>query len=1151
MKNSIHALIWAVFFCVLTGVNAQDTSNDPSKFLPNITPPSPEAFKFSMYGNTPVGLFTGTPNINLPLFNYKTTNLSVPYSLSYSSSGLKVDEINTKTGLGWNLIGGGIITRIVRNMEDDYYDDFAMKHLDITTVPESEMKNVYFYLFGENQGKDSERDIFIFNFANNSGKFYFDNNNKIVFLEKSDLKVDLIQTVGGEIYNFVITTTDGVEYYFEETEQTMLNTYGGGHADPSIKTTAWYLNKIVHPKGDEIYFTYNNVTENYVQSQSQQASKAFPIQQTCASGQGYTKAITFGPIYEHNIRITGKTLSSISSNNPAAGSIAFTYEDKISGSEPGNVVKTITIKNKGLVTIEKIDFDYLVTTNKRIFLNGFNFLEPANKYSFTYINPSDFPARLSKSQDHWGYFNGAVNSMLIPRIEGSGFENFAYNAANREINETKVQTGLLNKIVYPTKGYTELEYASNDYYGTKKVMPPTINKEMTLENDIDQRHTTISTTFKADFSYEAKFTGGTYFANCDPGNDTGGNHHKGYVTILCVEDNTYAPIFQYSSAYSEQVVPGVQSLVLSADSTIPYYFRVEQNKNYKVILVNDYNCTHSRINLQYYAAGVPQIINTNLLTGGCRIKSTKDYSLNKTIPVTKKYYYAKFDNLNISSGDNFQAPYYLNYSDHTSYAGVNDLSCTVTDAVLNSSSISSLFEMGSNVFYKYVTVGFGDNFENGYEENEFMVNKDYREQIYIGDREFRNVPWTNLGWNNGKLLKTKIVEKQGSSYILRKEIINTYLKDANNPILTNFAIYNPAQGVFINNAQEQCSCTVSNITKSYSVKYCSAVHIHQNDANGDCIASGAANITYNIPHPCFGKTAGTFVSIPTITHLDVMPYKYISYFVYLSNTTTSEYDKNGLNPLTTSVNYNYTGTNHLQLTSQSSTNSTTGLVGEVTETKYLYARDTQLSNLPYINNLKGANMIGTPLNTQIFKGSTKISEQTTIYDKSASTNNLLLPKSIYAAKFPNILTSITTPPVGQLEKKITFDQYDSKGNITQYTLENGTSVSFIWGYDKTLPIAKVENATLAQIASALGITTAVLDTYTEANMTALNGLRSNASLVNSMITTFTHLPLIGISTVTDPKGDVMTYNYDSFNRLQFVKDRNNNILSENQYHYKN
>jgi YD repeat-containing protein len=53
-----------------------------------------------------------------------------------------------------------------------------------------------------------------------------------------------------------------------------------------------------------------------------------------------------------------------------------------------------------------------------------------------------------------------------------------------------------------------------------------------------------------------------------------------------------------------------------------------------------------------------------------------------------------------------------------------------------------------------------------------------------------------------------------------------------------------------------------------------------------------------------------------------------------------------------------------------------------------------------------------------------------------------------------------------------------------------------------------------------------------------------------MITTYTHIPLIGVSTITDPKGDKITYTYDAANRLQNVKDKNDNILSENEYHYK-
>jgi YD repeat-containing protein len=71
----------------------------------------------------------------------------------------------------------------------------------------------------------------------------------------------------------------------------------------------------------------------------------------------------------------------------------------------------------------------------------------------------------------------------------------------------------------------------------------------------------------------------------------------------------------------------------------------------------------------------------------------------------------------------------------------------------------------------------------------------------------------------------------------------------------------------------------------------------------------------------------------------------------------------------------------------------------------------------------------------------------------------------------------------------------------------------------------------------------------EANLiTALNALR--IAFPNAMITTYTYKPSIGLSTVTDPKGDTMNFIYDDFNRLKEVRDKNNNILSENEYRYK-
>jgi YD repeat-containing protein len=234
------------------------------------------------------------------------------------------------------------------------------------------------------------------------------------------------------------------------------------------------------------------------------------------------------------------------------------------------------------------------------------------------------------------------------------------------------------------------------------------------------------------------------------------------------------------------------------------------------------------------------------------------------------------------------------------------------------------------------------------------------------------------------------------------------------------------------------------------------------------------------------------------------------------NETTNKHFKNGL--LTNTDNYFY-NENSGQLISQTSTNSN----NETLETKYYYPQD--LPNEPYVNDLILKNSIGTPLKTETFRNTVKLSEQKTEYAKT--TDNLLLPKFVYAKKGVGDIDKI-------LDKKITYDQYDNKGNILQYTPESGSPVTIIWGYNQTQPIAKIENATYAQ----------AIAQYS----TVENVFRNN--LPNAMITTYTYIPLVGIKTITDPKGNTTTYEYDEFNRFKLVKDAQGNILSENQYHYK-
>ena len=83
-KNLKSCYIIAILFYNTINSIAQ-VSNEPNKYLPNIIPPSPTAFALGNYGNIPIGMFAGSPNIHIPVLTYKTTNLEVPIQMFYSS----------------------------------------------------------------------------------------------------------------------------------------------------------------------------------------------------------------------------------------------------------------------------------------------------------------------------------------------------------------------------------------------------------------------------------------------------------------------------------------------------------------------------------------------------------------------------------------------------------------------------------------------------------------------------------------------------------------------------------------------------------------------------------------------------------------------------------------------------------------------------------------------------------------------------------------------------------------------------------------------------------------------------------------------------------------------------------------------------------
>lgn len=225
--------------------------------------------------------------------------------------------------------------------------------------------------------------------------------------------------------------------------------------------------------------------------------------------------------------------------------------------------------------------------------------------------------------------------------------------------------------------------------------------------------------------------------------------------------------------------------------------------------------------------------------------------------------------------------------------------------------------------------------------------------------------------------------------------------------------------------------------------------------------------------------------------------------------------------------------------------------GNLYVTNYKYASD--INNQAMVN----AYMVGIPVGEETKLNNKIISKTETLYPTSLPTGSLLLPASELSYDILN-----NTPST-----ELTYNKYDEKGNVLQYTTKEGIPVSIVWGYGKTRPIAKVVGINYDQLNNS-GLISPVVSAADadganpnneDALLTALNTFRTSSLLVGKQISTYTYDPLIGVTSITPPTGIKEVYGYDSANRLieikQQEKDTSGNLIlktiKEFKYNYKN
>ena len=132
--------------------------------------------------------------------------------------------------------------------------------------------------------------------------------------------------------------------------------------------------------------------------------------------------------------------------------------------------------------------------------------------------------------------------------------------------------------------------------------------------------------------------------------------------------------------------------------------------------------------------------------------------------------------------------------------------------------------------------------------------------------------------------------------------------------------------------------------------------------------------------------------------------------------------------------------------------------------------------------------------------------------------------------------------------------YDSHFNPTCLSLDGQSPTIYIWGYDWSEPVAEIRNATYEELLAL--DTSGMLErigarhdlSIGSPEMMWLKGLRQR--LPEALITLYTYLPGIGITSVNDPSGRTTYYEYDGANRLATVRDEEGNILEAYEYHYR-
>lgn len=140
------------------------------------------------------------------------------------------------------------------------------------------------------------------------------------------------------------------------------------------------------------------------------------------------------------------------------------------------------------------------------------------------------------------------------------------------------------------------------------------------------------------------------------------------------------------------------------------------------------------------------------------------------------------------------------------------------------------------------------------------------------------------------------------------------------------------------------------------------------------------------------------------------------------------------------------------------------------------------------------------------------------------------------------------------EERVKILKYDVYGNPV-HIQKDGNNAVYLWSYGGQHLVAEIVGTTYEEVVqglSAVGISS--IQSLSESRMadkSKLDKLRDSAYLGKAAITTYEYEPMVGMTCMTNPQGVTVYYEYDSFGRLNVVRDHDKNKVNSYHYNYQN